>query len=252
MLALLLASTASAQLTDEIPHASYYACKAAFYSGDYRDAERNLRRERGVRSGQTNWIDSICYHSMLGEVLYNEGRNAEALAEFDQACQIFLAYPNWLLQVKFQSTSSGGLRPDVSRARRVPSWGRSSRNFVLGQFPGAEQILVGDLNAQEKYQKGGVVSVPMYWRVNIAEIMRTTALAIRRRNELLGPLGPQDPISKQLSAALASNSLAPANHWSNAWIDVLRGCAKQGWASSTRPTCCSVARWSSTGSSITR
>ena len=155
------------------------------------------------RSGQTNWIDSICYHAMLGEVLYAEGRNADALAEFDQACQVFLAYPNWLLQVKFQS-SAGGMRLDPNRSRRVPSWGKSSRTFVIGQFSNSEQVLVGDLNYQTAAQQGGVVRTPMFWRVNVVEVMRMTALAIRRRSELLGPLAPQDAISKELSVVLGA------------------------------------------------
>ena len=58
--------------------------------------------QRGVHTPQSRWIDSICYYAMLGEVLYQEGRNADALAQFDQACQVLLAYPNWLLQVRFQ------------------------------------------------------------------------------------------------------------------------------------------------------
>ena len=227
LLALLAANDVRAQLNDEIPHLSYYAAKEALYSGEYQDAERALRRERGMRTGQTNWIDAICYHAMLGEVLFQQGRNAEALAEFDQACQVFLAYPNFLLQVKFQSTI-GGIRPDANRARRVPPWGRSSRNFVFGQFQDTEQVLMGDLDAQRNYQQGGVVRMPMLWRVNVAEVIRATALAIRRRNELLGPLAPQDAISKQMSITLAGGNLSPANHWSGVWIDLLRGLAESG------------------------
>jgi hypothetical protein len=116
----------------------------------------------------------------------------------------------------------------LNRARRVPPWGQSSRTVVLGQFSDNEQILVGDLNPEQTLQTGGVFRAPMYWRINVAEVVRGTALAIRRRNNLLGPLAPQDAISKELSAALASNKLAPANHWSNAWIDVLRGLAQVG------------------------
>jgi hypothetical protein len=227
-LALLATPSASAQLMDAVPHASYYIAVEEFYSGAYRQAERDIRRKRGVRIGQTNWIDSICFHAILGEVLYQQGRNAEALAEFDQACQVFLAYPNWLLQVKYQSTIGAGLRPDPNRSRRVPSWGQSSRTFVIGQFADTEQVLSGDLDAGRVAQQGGVVRVPMYWRVNVVEVLRTTALAIRRRNELLGPLAPNDPISKELSATLARGNLAPANHWSGAWIDLLRGLAQAG------------------------
>jgi hypothetical protein len=110
----------------------------------------------------------------------------------------------------------------------VPPWGQTARTVVLGQFSDTEQVLIGDLNASQTVQTGGALRAPMYWRVNVAEVVRGTALAIRRRNELLGPLAPQDAISKQLSAALASNRLAPANHWSHAWIDVLRGLAQVG------------------------
>ncbi len=229
VLALLAAIPATAQLMDQIPHASYYAGVQSFYSGEYRSAERELRREtqHGVRTSQSSWIDSICYHAMLGEVLYHEGLNAESLAEFDQACQLYLAYPNWLLQVKFQ-TGANGPRPEPNRARRMPPWGKSSRNFVLGQFPQSEKVLIGDLDAQRAYQQGGVVREPMYWRVNVVEIMRMTALAIRRRNELLGPLAIQDPISKELSVVLSRGNLAPANHWSAVWIDLLRGLAEEG------------------------
>lgn len=229
MLALLAASTAAAQLGEDIPHASYYASMQAFYAGDYKSAERELRREavRGVHTSQTRWIDSICYYAMLGEVLYHEGRNAEALEQFDQACQVLLAYPNWLLQVRFQS-DEGGLRPDAARLRRQPPWGRSQRTFVFGQFPSSEQVLIGDLDANRTLQQGGVYRTPMLWRVNVVEVMRMSALAIRRRNELLGPLAAQDPITRQLSTVLAGGNLAPANHWSIAWIDLLRGLAQIG------------------------
>lgn len=229
LLVLLAANQSRAQLQDAIPHASYFAAAQALYAGEYRTAERELRREtqHGVRAGQSRWIDSICYHTMLGETLYHEGRNAESLASFDQACQLFLAYPDWLLQVKFQAGASGP-RADTNRARRTPTWGRSSRNFVLGQFPENEQVLIGDLDANRAYQQGGVVRQPMFWRVNVVEIMRSTALAIQRRNELLGPLAPQDAISKQLSSVLTRANLTPANHWTVAWIDLLRGLAQEG------------------------
>src|SRR6185436_15958556 len=96
VLAMLAAPAVHAQLGEEIPGTSYYAAAEAAYFGKYHDAERELRREtqRGVRTTQSRWVDSICYHAMLGEVLYHEGRNADAVGEFDQACQLFLAYPD--------------------------------------------------------------------------------------------------------------------------------------------------------------
>src|SRR3990172_11109193 len=80
MLSMLAASPAAAQLSDELPHTSYYLAVQAFYGGEYRDAERALGLETrsGLRIAQARWIDSICYHTMHGEVLYHQGRNAEA------------------------------------------------------------------------------------------------------------------------------------------------------------------------------
>src|SRR5262245_50457818 len=81
LLSVLPSGPARAQLGEGIPGPEYYAAVDAFYLGEYRDAERALRREtnRGVRSVQGQWIDSVCYHAMLGEVFYQQGRNAEAL-----------------------------------------------------------------------------------------------------------------------------------------------------------------------------
>jgi hypothetical protein len=76
-------------------------------------------------------------------------------------------------------------------------------------------------------QQGGVVQQAQFWPVNVVEIVRCTALAIRRRNEILGPLGAHDAISKSLVTNLARGG-APPNHWSNAWVDVERGLALIG------------------------
>ena len=138
-------------------------------------------------AGQLDRLDLLPRHAGRGAV--PQGRNADALAEFDQACQLFLAYPNWLLQVQFQQPP----RPDPNRGRRVPPWGRSERTFVIGQFSDTETGARRRAGCGRRLQEGGVVRRPMYWRVNVVEVMRMTALAIRRRNELLGPLARAGP-----------------------------------------------------------
>ena len=90
------------------------------------------------------------------------------------------------------------------------------------------RIAIGQLDNSEAYSKGGVVMQPQYWRVNAAEIVRASALAIRRRNQLLGPLGKYDRLSRQLANTLSRGNLVPANHWSIAWIDILNGIAQEG------------------------
>jgi hypothetical protein len=214
-----------AELGEDIPKPPYYVAISELYEGDYRRAERDFRSlERGaIKTVSARWIDSICYEAMLGESLFHQGRNAEALAEFDAAAQMLLAYPDWMTRVVFDDP-----RVDASAARRQPPWGQSQRQFVLGGFSRSMKIAVGQLDNSQAYQKGGVVMQPEYWRINAAEIVRASALTIRRRNELLGPLGKYDRISRQLANAMSRGNLAPPNHWSMAWAELLNGIAQEG------------------------
>jgi tetratricopeptide (TPR) repeat protein len=226
MLALLAAGDVMAQPGEEVPRPRYYAAAGAIYEGDYRDAERALRREvqGAIKTPQARWIDSICPHAMLGEVLYQEGRNAEALAEFDQACRLVLAYPDWLMRVRFQQPP----RQDSNRARREPPWGRGERQSAFAQLPATELVMVGDRDVSRAFQQGGVAAPAQFWRVNIVEIVRTATLAMRRRNEILGPLAKYDPISKDLADLFSRGNLAPPNHWSGAWVELEYGVALSG------------------------
>lgn len=202
------------------PSQAYFNAVNELYRGEYRDVEKTLRYELGsaIKLGVSNrWIDSICYHAMLGETYYQMGQPGPALEQFNLACAMHLQYPKWLLQVKFEDP-----RPDTNRLRQPVPWGASARRFELGSFSNSMSILYGDLQSGNRaVQQGGVVVQAQYWQINVVEILRATALAIRRRNELLGPLAVQDETTKLLAASLPK--AAPPNHWSNAWVDVLLG-----------------------------
>lgn len=225
LLAIATARDVRAQM-DTMPDPGYYVAVNEFYAGQYRDAERVFRRltRTGVQAAQARWIDSICYNAMLGEVLYQQGRNAEALAAFDQACLMLLSYPNFLRSVRFDD-----LRPEANPSHAVPPWGTSSRRFQLGNYPRAMPIAMGSLNgAANALQRGGTFLQAQFWRINVAEVIRTAALAMRRRNELLGPLGKHDRISKELATVMSRGNLSLPNHWSQAWTQLLSGIAKAG------------------------
>ncbi len=214
-----------AQQRDTIPSLAYFQGIEQLYEGDYRDAERIFRRElRGaIKTVAARWIDSICYHAMLGEVYYHQGRNREALEEFNNACGMFLQYPKWMLRVKFTAEP----RASASLTRRALPWGRRGRQFALAQLPSSMLIGMGQLDNREAVNRGGVIRQAQYWKVNVVEVVRSTALAIRRRNELLGPLGEYDATSRALVTALSRGG-APPNHWSGAWIDLQLGLALVG------------------------
>jgi tetratricopeptide (TPR) repeat protein len=225
----MLAPAARAQMRDSIPSQAYYTGVEQFYQGNYRDAARTFDRagRSSIKtigpSGQVRWIDSICYHAMLGETYYQMGQNDLALQQFDAACSVFLQYPRWLLRVQFDGT----LGVSSSISRNVPPWGGASRQVVPGTFPESYGVAQGAIDNSQAVARGGVVQNPELWSVNVVEVIRCTILAIRRRNEILGPLGPYDSISKNMVLQLSRGG-APPNHWSQAWVDIERGYAHAG------------------------
>ena len=223
---LVLHSAAQAQRPGGTPSIAYYEGIERLYEGDYRDAQRIFRNEArsAIKIGVTGrWVDSIAYHAMWGEVLYQQGQPRLALEQFNTALSLFLEHPKWLLKVNFKQAP----RPDTNRARRPIPWGKSGRTFTHASLPTQMLVSQGDLlSGNRAAQKGGVVQSLQLWKVDVIEIIRTTTLAIRRRNELLGPLAKHDDISRELVAALTG--AAPPNHWSKAWVDLQIGVAYLG------------------------
>ena len=220
---------------DSVPSIAYFrAIERQLYKGDYRDAERTFLREirSSIKIGvNRRWIDAIAYHAMLGETFYLQGRMEAALVEFDHACTMFLQYPTWMVRVNFQREP----QIDANRSRQPLPWGKSSRQITLGRFPSQELIRITEVAEQavrQGAQQGFQVQTP-FRKLNVIEIVRATALAIRRRNELLGPLGKEDVISRALVTALARGNTIP-NHWSKAWADVQRGLAYAGTGDNTQ------------------
>jgi len=213
---------------NSIPSPAHYAGVQNLYQGEYRNALRSFTREvrtGGVKIGvQTRWIDSICYHAMLGETLYHYGRPADALEQFDLALSLYLQNPKWLLRVNFDQSPP---RPATNIGRRPIPWGGSQRPAALAQFTDTMLVQMVRLDNRDTVRTGGVVQQAQYWKVDVVEIIRCTALAMRRRNELLGPLGKYNDLSKDLVAELIRPG-TPPNHWSNAWLELLRGIAHVG------------------------
>lgn len=224
-LLLTLSAPAPAQVgRQSVPDADYFGGLRDLYDGQYRDASRTMvRQQRGSVKLPQRWIDSICFHAANGEALYQAGAMREALAEFNRACELHLAYPQWMLRVQFQQPPRADANP-----RRLAPWGRPRRRVTYARLPQTMLISYGQINNNQIAEQGGVVRQAQFWRLNVAEVVRSTALAIRRRNALLGPLGPHDALSRQLADTLVRSSPAPPNHWSAAWGDLLTGLAQLG------------------------
>ena len=203
------------------PVPEYFLAIQSYYNGQYDDSLRGFRAAArgGVRSTAGRWIDSICYHAMMGESSYQMGQLPAALEQFEAALNLYLAHQDWMLRVRY----TDAIRP--ARRRFAPvTWGVSARRSVPGAFPDTMHSFQGRLNNDQALQRGGVVTPPKLVAIHVHEIVRCTTLALRRRMQLLGPIGPHEPRTDQLVQAL-SGRRAPVNHWSQSWVRVQLGMA---------------------------
>ncbi len=205
-----------------LPNDAHYGAFRPYMQGDFLDARRAFMATPRRASTEGVWVDSIAYHTMIGECTYQMGDLKGALQQYTTALQIYLQYPNWLLRVSLPAT----LKPSNRAGRRVPPWGTSSRTVRVASIPDRVRVGMGNSDAknQQVLQQGGVFRSPYTMLVDVREIVRCTALAIRRRGEILGPAGQYDSLNSDLIAQL-SRRPAPAGSWAQAWISVELGLA---------------------------
>ena len=206
---------------NEYPPRTYDFSFVPFHDGEFGDALRafNSAARDGIRTPQGRWVDSICYFAMTGECYYHMGRLDEALERYTSALNLFLDQQHWMLRVEFPP-----MIEQTVRVRRPITWGPSNRGTRAGRFPNRVQILQGRFDNDRVIQQGGVISLPKFIRINAHEIVRCTALAIRRRREIMGRACQHDALTNQVYQALSVRPTR-ADHWSEAWISVQLGMA---------------------------
>jgi tetratricopeptide (TPR) repeat protein len=205
-----------------VPNLLYLASFRDFYDGDYERALKDFKAaSRGaIRTTQSRWIDSICYHTMQGECYYHMGKPAQALEHYTAAVKLYNAFSGWKVRVKFPRT----LPLDTNRARRAVSLVPGLPRVAYAQIPPSMLVSQGQLNVNAAIRRGGAVQAPVLMPIDVTEIARCTTLAIRRRSELMGPVCKYDPLTETLIANLEARP-APPGSWSQSWIDVELGLA---------------------------
>ena len=202
------------------PRNDYWHAMSAFNEGEFRTAATAFSRTSRVKSTDGEWIDSICHHAMLGECFYQMGQARQALQQYDQALNIFVANQQWIMRLYIPN-----VLPQTYRSTRKVTWGPSTRQMTLGKTPDTVSIFRGNLNNFAVLQQGGTVQPAMLTPMHAREIVRCTALAIRRRTEILGLTCRYSPLTQRILGALELRP-APANHWSQGWISLMLGLAK--------------------------
>jgi len=205
-----------------VPSQLYFNALPAFYNGNYRDSLALFLAEsgRGVRTAQTQWIDAIPYYTMAGECYYHLGQPEAALQQYDAAVKLLVAYSDWMMRIQFPPA----IAPAPNAVRATP-WGQSKRRAVAGGFSDTYLMSQGRVDQSQVIQQGGVIQAAVSFPVYVAEIVRTSSLALRRRAELLGPNAKHDPLTQSALETL-SRRTGPPNHWSEAWGSIQQGCAQ--------------------------
>lgn len=203
-----------------VPRQGYFLAFDSFNRGDYRDAMKGFRSAMngGINTGRGRWIDSICYHTMIGECFYQMGDLPLALDQYEAALKLTVARRGWLGRLQ--------LPPQVQPlpiTRPVP-WGPSERNLPPGTFPETMLSQQGtDIN--QVLRQGGTAAAPELYPVRVLEIMRCIGLSLRRRYELLGPVATQTSLTGELVQEFSRRQIPP-NHWIQSLINVQLALAK--------------------------
>ncbi len=205
----------------QIPSPIYFNALPAFYNGNYRDTLALFLSESrsGLKNANSQWIDAIVYFTMAGECYHQLGQPKLALEQYDAALKLYVAYSDWMMRVQFPAN----VAPAINSVRATP-WGQSKRGARVGAFSETYTMGQGQLDQTQVLQRGGVIQSAIAFPVHVAEIVRCTTLAIRRRRDLMGPTCKYDPLTQNLVDVLARKP-GPPNHWSEAWINVQLGCA---------------------------
>jgi tetratricopeptide (TPR) repeat protein len=204
----------------QIPNATYWTALALYQNGDFASARKGFQEAAhgGIKSQGVRWVDSICFHTMLGECDYQLGDLNSALDQYTSALKLYLANPNWMLSIEFPANINVGKGTAIT-------WGNSSRNSPPGSFPDRYMLIQNTLNAVGG--EGGnlnLITGKQAIPVHAAEISRCTGIALRRRRELMAMVSARDPFSETLVAAFARKP-APPNSWASCWTNIHSGLA---------------------------
>ena len=111
------------------------------------------------------------------------GRYREAVTFYNEALIHVSSHGNWLQDIRFPSQP---LHIQNSRPRQL--WGQSPRAIKLSDLPDRMSIRLGTSNPQSVLQGGGVLAAPIDYPLRPHEIMRSLAISLYRRADLLGPM----------------------------------------------------------------
>ena len=201
-----------------VPGKTYYLTQAALAAGNFGEAIELAKAEYKdcMKFGTSRWIDSAAAAAMLGECTYELGQFRKSIEFYDEAILQAVSQGDWLLDVRFPD------RPLQPPRNGVQLWGVPPRQTVPAELPQRVSIRLGTADPTGVMQNGGVLTAPIDYPIRPQEIMRSLAISLYRRADLLGPLA-KNGVAIERAANWLQRRPAPPNHFSQAWLDVCLG-----------------------------
>jgi|694.fasta_scaffold02686_13 tetratricopeptide (TPR) repeat protein len=200
----------------QFPSSEYYLSNSLLADGQieqaaagYRDSLRN-----SYRVGTTRFVDSIPALVMAGECFYQQGNLTAALQQYESAMMLAIDSAGWSQRINMTGPAGSPGGATAPQFKGI-SWATNTRGTKVVMFPDKVPCVLGQLNPQAAVQQGGVVIPPEVVRLNVGEVLRTLAIAQRRRMFILGPHAARHPLSTQLRTALQAEPGC-----GTPWIDV--------------------------------
>ncbi len=179
----------------QYPSPQYYLGLEIYRTGDLEQAvdvlEMALRNSRRDINGR--WVDAIPPLAMLAECYWLLGDIETSKQYIDQAFQIAIRSRGWLGRSGFESAIQG----NVIRSKPPWIWPAAA---AINVMPISDRMpyRAGDLLTEQRLAQGGTIQEQSIRPIDIAEIMRTIAVAAHRRRIILGPLAKDDPMATGL------------------------------------------------------
>ncbi|MDR1493110.1 MAG: CHAT domain-containing protein [Planctomycetaceae bacterium] len=195
----------------------YFSARPVFNRGDYIEALQIYGDEvrQAEQNGRKNWVDSICYFAMIGECHYQMGENGAALACFNLALQAFSQNISWLNWLHFETSAS--VRKKNKTA--TPWGGGESETILIAPLGVNIEYVVSPSGADGISNRLQAETSGVMKPISPSETAQCIVLAMRRRAELLGPMGEYDLLNDQLTTQLKERPY-PSNHWTRTWGDI--------------------------------
>ncbi|MCM2372279.1 CHAT domain-containing protein [Aporhodopirellula aestuarii] len=202
------------------PMQTYYEAMRYYRDGDIQNAIRGFEfAARGTRMDiNGKWVDAIPPRVMLAECYWQLGHLPACRLQLDEAARIAIRNRGWLGQLDFSGINLAGqikqatnnLWPEVAAVRLLP-------------LPTSIPIQRGQAVTEQSLAAGGVIETPNIQSIDAITIMQSIAKLMHRRRVLLGPLGPDDTLSREVLEATKMPS--SINHpLGQSLVHAMRGC----------------------------